>query len=204
MNMYSHFYRRTNYRILHIHCVSVWHPKYTRLSHLVVCCPLEEHYYVYVCASACLCVCLDSSHSQLSSTPLQVLLYLNSWYFAAFFLAEVLIFVYKGQLAVPNLDLWLTNSNKLLDDIYHICSDVIVELSMDGRSLVQLQGSEVTVCMHVCVYVHACRCHPSLPAWQLGAGCGAVVALSGPGDPPHLLWWDWWHYNVMWSSQVAG
>ncbi|XP_075869782.1 transmembrane protein 216 [Nelusetta ayraudi] len=32
----------------------------------------------------------------LSSTPLQVLLYLNCWYFAAFFLAEVLIFVYKG------------------------------------------------------------------------------------------------------------
>uniref|UniRef100_UPI003AB0B0EC transmembrane protein 216 n=1 Tax=Centroberyx gerrardi TaxID=166262 RepID=UPI003AB0B0EC len=34
----------------------------------------------------------------LSSAPLQVLLYLNSWYFAAFFLAEVLMFVYKGVL----------------------------------------------------------------------------------------------------------
>ncbi|XP_075993595.1 transmembrane protein 216 isoform X1 [Genypterus blacodes] len=32
----------------------------------------------------------------LSSTPLQVLLYLNCWYFAAFYLAEVLIFIYKG------------------------------------------------------------------------------------------------------------
>ncbi|KAM4621926.1 transmembrane protein 216 [Polymixia lowei] len=32
----------------------------------------------------------------LSSTPLQVLLYLNSWYFAAYFLAEVLMFIYKG------------------------------------------------------------------------------------------------------------
>ncbi|KAI4874750.1 hypothetical protein NFI96_028368 [Prochilodus magdalenae] len=30
--------------------------------------------------------------------PLQVLLYLNSWYFAAFFVAEVLMFVYKGVL----------------------------------------------------------------------------------------------------------
>ncbi|XP_041653947.1 transmembrane protein 216 [Cheilinus undulatus] len=34
----------------------------------------------------------------LSSTPLQVLLYLNSWYFAAFYVAEILIFFYKGIL----------------------------------------------------------------------------------------------------------
>ncbi|XP_022071126.1 transmembrane protein 216 [Acanthochromis polyacanthus] len=32
----------------------------------------------------------------LSSTPLQILFYLNSWYFAAFYLAEILMFVYKG------------------------------------------------------------------------------------------------------------
>ncbi|KAI9521291.1 hypothetical protein NQZ68_007605 [Dissostichus eleginoides] len=32
----------------------------------------------------------------LSSTPLQVLLYLNIWYFAAFYLAEILMFIYKG------------------------------------------------------------------------------------------------------------
>ncbi|KAK2848723.1 hypothetical protein Q5P01_008557 [Channa striata] len=32
----------------------------------------------------------------LSSTPLQVLFYLNIWYFAAFYLAEVLMFIYKG------------------------------------------------------------------------------------------------------------
>ncbi|XP_076594957.1 transmembrane protein 216 isoform X1 [Chaetodon auriga] len=38
------------------------------------------------------------SHILLSSTPLQVLLYLNSWYFAAFYLAEILIFIYKGIL----------------------------------------------------------------------------------------------------------
>ncbi|XP_019726599.1 transmembrane protein 216 isoform X2 [Hippocampus comes] len=34
----------------------------------------------------------------LSSTPLQVLLYLNCWYFAAFFLANILMFIYKGLL----------------------------------------------------------------------------------------------------------
>ncbi|XP_051941007.1 transmembrane protein 216 isoform X4 [Hippocampus zosterae] len=34
----------------------------------------------------------------LSSTPLQVLLYLNCWYFAAFFLATILMFIYKGLL----------------------------------------------------------------------------------------------------------
>ncbi|XP_030253242.1 transmembrane protein 216 isoform X1 [Sparus aurata] len=34
----------------------------------------------------------------LSSTPLQVLFYLNSWYFAAFCLAEILMFIYKGIL----------------------------------------------------------------------------------------------------------
>ncbi|XP_056149989.1 transmembrane protein 216 isoform X3 [Lampris incognitus] len=33
----------------------------------------------------------------LSSTPLQILFHLNCWYFAAFFLAEVLMFVYKGS-----------------------------------------------------------------------------------------------------------
>uniref|UniRef100_A0A8C7K1Q1 Transmembrane protein 216 n=1 Tax=Oncorhynchus kisutch TaxID=8019 RepID=A0A8C7K1Q1_ONCKI len=35
-------------------------------------------------------------HLQLSSTPLQVLFYLNGWYFVACFLAEGLMFVYKG------------------------------------------------------------------------------------------------------------
>lgn len=52
-------------------------------------------------ASVCVCVCtvLNSSLRQLSSTPLQVLLYLNSWYFAAFYLAEILMFIYKGQSA---------------------------------------------------------------------------------------------------------
>ncbi|XP_008325434.1 transmembrane protein 216 isoform X2 [Cynoglossus semilaevis] len=32
----------------------------------------------------------------LSSTPLQLLFYLNIWYFAAFYLAEILMFIYKG------------------------------------------------------------------------------------------------------------
>ncbi|XP_066505786.1 transmembrane protein 216 isoform X1 [Hoplias malabaricus] len=43
-------------------------------------------------------ICLLNKMSQLSSTPLQVLFYLNSWYFAAFFIAEILMFVYKGVL----------------------------------------------------------------------------------------------------------
>ncbi|XP_057204994.1 transmembrane protein 216 isoform X1 [Triplophysa rosa] len=34
----------------------------------------------------------------LSSTSLQILFYLNGWYFAAFFIAECLMFVYKGVL----------------------------------------------------------------------------------------------------------
>nr|XP_057913689.1 transmembrane protein 216 isoform X3 [Doryrhamphus excisus] len=38
------------------------------------------------------------SQAILSSTPLQVLLYLNSWYFGAFYVAEVLMFIYKGIL----------------------------------------------------------------------------------------------------------
>ncbi|XP_047441448.1 transmembrane protein 216 [Mugil cephalus] len=40
----------------------------------------------------------------LSSTPLQVLLYLNSWYFAAFYLAEIFMFIYKGVLLPYPLD----------------------------------------------------------------------------------------------------
>uniref|UniRef100_W5LWF9 Transmembrane protein 216 n=1 Tax=Lepisosteus oculatus TaxID=7918 RepID=W5LWF9_LEPOC len=35
---------------------------------------------------------------KLPSAPLQVLLYLNGWYFAVFFIAEILMFVYKGVL----------------------------------------------------------------------------------------------------------
>ncbi|XP_062380861.1 transmembrane protein 216 [Sardina pilchardus] len=48
----------------------------------------------------------SGKHPILSSTPLQVLLYLNSWYFAAFFVAECLMFVYKGVMLPypsPNL-----------------------------------------------------------------------------------------------------
>eukprot|EP00064_Thunnus_orientalis_P020436 superscaffoldBa00005615_g20571 len=40
----------------------------------------------------------NDSQSSLSSTPLQVLLYLNCWYFATFYLAEILMFIYKGVL----------------------------------------------------------------------------------------------------------
>ncbi|XP_041930904.1 transmembrane protein 216 isoform X1 [Alosa sapidissima] len=48
----------------------------------------------------------SGKHLILSSTPLQVLLYLNSWYFAVFFVAECLMFVYKGVMLPypsPNL-----------------------------------------------------------------------------------------------------
>ncbi|TWW55421.1 Transmembrane protein 216 [Takifugu flavidus] len=38
------------------------------------------------------------NQTALTSTPLQVLLYLNQWFFAAFYLVEVLIFIYKGLL----------------------------------------------------------------------------------------------------------
>lgn len=42
-----------------------------------------------------MCVCF-LTRLQLTSTPLQVLFYFNKWYFAAFYLVEVLIFIYKG------------------------------------------------------------------------------------------------------------
>uniref|UniRef100_A0AAV2KEX5 Transmembrane protein 216 n=1 Tax=Knipowitschia caucasica TaxID=637954 RepID=A0AAV2KEX5_KNICA len=40
----------------------------------------------------------SGSHPILSSAPLQILLYLNRWYFAAFYVAEILMFIYKGVL----------------------------------------------------------------------------------------------------------
>ncbi|XP_056295653.1 transmembrane protein 216 isoform X5 [Pseudoliparis swirei] len=48
-------------------------------------------YFIFIFISA-------GSQPILSSTPLQVLFYLNSWYFAAFYLAEILMFIYKGIL----------------------------------------------------------------------------------------------------------
>ncbi len=42
-------------------------------------------------------------HSVRSSLPYQMLLYCNGWYFAFYILAEILIFVYKGEmLPYPN------------------------------------------------------------------------------------------------------
>ncbi|KAG7471769.1 transmembrane protein 216-like [Solea senegalensis] len=44
----------------------------------------------------------------LSSTPLQLLFFLNSWYFAAFYVAEILMFIYKGiMLPYPSQNLVL-------------------------------------------------------------------------------------------------
>ncbi|XP_066495068.1 transmembrane protein 216 isoform X1 [Tiliqua scincoides] len=34
----------------------------------------------------------------LSSTPLEILLFLNGWYYATYFLLEIFIFIYKGLL----------------------------------------------------------------------------------------------------------
>uniref|UniRef100_A0A674JIH1 Transmembrane protein 216 n=1 Tax=Terrapene triunguis TaxID=2587831 RepID=A0A674JIH1_9SAUR len=45
--------------------------------------------------------CYSSAHPpgrQLSSTPLEILLFLNGWYYATYFLLEIFIFVYKGLL----------------------------------------------------------------------------------------------------------
>ncbi|KAH1172041.1 transmembrane protein 216 isoform X1 [Mauremys mutica] len=45
--------------------------------------------------------CCSSAHPlgrQLSSTPLEILLFLNGWYYATYFLLEIFIFVYKGLL----------------------------------------------------------------------------------------------------------
>ncbi|XP_056295651.1 transmembrane protein 216 isoform X3 [Pseudoliparis swirei] len=52
-------------------------------------------YFIFIFISA-------GSQPILSSTPLQVLFYLNSWYFAAFYLAEILMFIYK-DVPVPTL-----------------------------------------------------------------------------------------------------
>ncbi|XP_043562011.1 transmembrane protein 216-like isoform X2 [Chiloscyllium plagiosum] len=45
----------------------------------------------------------------LSLTPLEVLLFLNTWYYAAYFVAEILLFIYKSQL------LPYTSANLTLD-----------------------------------------------------------------------------------------
>nr|XP_033784591.1 transmembrane protein 216 isoform X5 [Geotrypetes seraphini] len=45
---------------------------------------------------------------QMSSTPLEILLFLNGWYYATYFLLEILIFVYKGLiLPYPTANLTL-------------------------------------------------------------------------------------------------
>ncbi|XP_015842832.1 transmembrane protein 216 isoform X3 [Peromyscus maniculatus bairdii] len=38
---------------------------------------------------------------RLSSTPLEVLFFLNGWYYATYFLLELLIFLYKAGLLLP-------------------------------------------------------------------------------------------------------
>uniref|UniRef100_A0A673JL05 Transmembrane protein 216 n=2 Tax=Sinocyclocheilus rhinocerous TaxID=307959 RepID=A0A673JL05_9TELE len=56
--------------------------------------PLQiSELHLYLCLPFML---LLNKVSQLSSTPLQILFHLNGWYFAAFFVAEILMFIYKG------------------------------------------------------------------------------------------------------------
>ncbi|CAL8262515.1 unnamed protein product [Lota lota] len=57
---------------------------------------------------------MASGRPILSSTSLQVLLYLNCWYFAAYFLAESLMFIYKGVL------LPYPSDNLILDVVLHL------------------------------------------------------------------------------------
>ncbi|KAJ6654156.1 hypothetical protein lerEdw1_007425 [Lerista edwardsae] len=60
----------------------------------------------------------------LSSTPLEILLFLNGWYYATYFLLEIFIFIYKGEFFVvtpfvnplsPGLLLPYPSANLVLD-----------------------------------------------------------------------------------------
>lgn len=88
-----------------MHCSSAWqrrqHFVYDAAEGQTLCRPRGPGPETAAVASerVRVCIVLNSSLPQLSSTPLQVLLYLNSWYFAAFYLAEILMFIYKGQSA---------------------------------------------------------------------------------------------------------
>ncbi|XP_039200221.1 transmembrane protein 216 isoform X2 [Crotalus tigris] len=61
---------------------------------------------VLICVSVCnyentdiyINILVGPSDRQLSSTPLEILLFLNGWYYATYFLLEIFIFVYKGLL----------------------------------------------------------------------------------------------------------
>lgn len=37
------------------------------------------------------------SDKRLSSTPLEILFFLNGWYYATYFLLELFLFLYKGK-----------------------------------------------------------------------------------------------------------
>lgn len=61
------------------------------------------------CPSLC-CFFFFFSDKRLSSTPLEVLFFLNGWYYATYFLLELLIFLYKGK---AGLDCLCPNSSFL-------------------------------------------------------------------------------------------
>ncbi|XP_044281636.1 transmembrane protein 138 isoform X1 [Varanus komodoensis] len=57
----------------------------------------NSHYFVWTDGLQALFV-FQRLDRQLSSTPLEILLFLNGWYYATYFLLEIFIFVYKGLL----------------------------------------------------------------------------------------------------------
>ncbi|KAK2838603.1 hypothetical protein Q7C36_013417 [Tachysurus vachellii] len=82
-------------------------------------------------------------HPILSSMPLQVLFYLNSWYFAAFFIAEILMFIYKAL--TPSME----GSNRILLPYpqANLILDIVLLLLYLGLEALRLfYGSKGNLC----------------------------------------------------------
>lgn len=80
-------------------CLFLCRESTNRILHMRMMQSCSTHLVSVLSLSLCLISSICSPwhwRPQLSSTSLQVLLYLNSWYFAAFYLAEILMFIYKG------------------------------------------------------------------------------------------------------------
>ncbi|MBN3303662.1 TM216 protein, partial [Amia calva] len=83
----------------------------------------------------------------LSSTPLEVLLFLNSWYFTAFFIAEILMFIYKGVL------LPYPPSNLALELLLLLLFLGVETLRLFYGSKGNLCQRRVCVCVSVCLWL---------------------------------------------------
>uniref|UniRef100_A0A8D3A2Y8 Transmembrane protein 216 n=1 Tax=Scophthalmus maximus TaxID=52904 RepID=A0A8D3A2Y8_SCOMX len=122
----------------------------------------------------------------LSSTPLQVLLYLNCWYFAAFYLAEILMFIYKGiSLPYPSENLVL---------------DVVLLLVFLGLEMLRIfygwkgnlcesalwpRARRSSSCFPAALWpCTTCCCRPSSCGWSSSSPpcCSASTALSWCSD----------------------